>query len=232
MAFRKTVADPNSKQMVVYYHPHKKPASDRQAIWSQSQYYQVASIDPAIRNLGFRIERRHAGGRIEPLVFIKVDLDPKGKPKKKRPIAVAPPLEASAEATIFDRLNLFLDIYRPLLMECHMVLVERQPPIKPEIVRIEEHALTYCSLYLRDAPLLPLIVGVNPKLKGQMLGAPAHSSYQQLKQWSVEMAIALSQARQDQFSQDVLASVTKKDDLADTLCQIEAYFRYIGLATA
>src|SRR5579885_2311350 len=182
MAFRRTVADPTAKQMVIYYYPHTKPVTERQTIWSQCQYYQVASIDPAIRNFGFRIERRYPGGKIQPLVFIKVDLDPKGKPKKKRALAEAPPLQAPDGATMFDRLNLFLDMYRPLLIECHIILIERQPPIKPEVVRMEEHALTYCSLYLRDTPLLPVIAGVNPKLKGQMLGAPAHPSYAQLKQ--------------------------------------------------
>ena len=83
MAFRRAVPDATSKQMVVYYHPHTKPSSARQNIWAQCQYYQVASIDPAIRNFGFRIERRYPKGIVQPLVFIKVDLDPKGKPKKK-----------------------------------------------------------------------------------------------------------------------------------------------------
>ncbi len=71
---------------------------------------------------------------------------------------------------------------------------------------------------------MTLIVEVNPQLKGQQLGGPSGHNKPLLKQWAVNEAIRLFTMRNDEKSLQIINSITKKDDLADTVVQIEALF--------
>lgn len=191
------------------YYPHNKPHTERK--WTQD-YIQVVSIDPGRKNYAFRIERRYFNGWITPIVFDKVDLP-------------ASTIEGETTTTpTYQALTTFLNRFQSFYPDCHYIIIERQLPQNYKTTRLAQHTISYFSLRLEDAPLLPAIVEVSPSLKGKVLGAPRGLPNKELKKWAVDVARALLQTRRDDFSIGVLNGVTKKDDLSDTVCQAEALF--------
>jgi hypothetical protein len=205
---------PDKTPYTVYY-PHRTPTTGRN--WNQG-YYQVVSIDPARKNYALRIERRYTDGWIRPIVFDKVSIEC---------------IVKQDDVTIcntYQVLTDFLDKYQTYYQDCHFVVIERQLPQNYKATRIAQHTISYFSLILRDKPLLPAIVEVDPKLKGKILGAPKNITDKQLKTWAVEKARELLTMRLDEYSLGVLNHFrTKQDDLSDTVCQIEAIFICWGL---
>jgi hypothetical protein len=178
------------------YDPHTRPPTERK--WEQD-YYQVVSIDPASKtNVGFRIERRYKTGRIIMIAFVRFTMPPD-----------------EAQYAVFARkytyLTTMFNKYRNEFFESHFVIVERQLPINYKAVRVSQHILSYFEILLADAPLLPIIMEVDPKLKGQVLGAPPGLKSKDLKK-----------------SLRIIAANKKKDDLADTTTQLEAVMVFLG----
>ena len=200
---------PDKTPYTVYY-THNIPVTERK--WIQP-YYQIISIDPAQKNFAFRIERRYHNGWIVPIVFNKVAVKSS---------------EETAGILInntYKVLTSFLDKYKEYYDDCHFIVIERQLPQNYQAVRISQHAISYFSMKLQDRPLLPSIIEIDAKLKGRMLGGPKGSADGDLKRWAVEKARELLTIRQDHFSLSVLDHFrTKQDDLADTVCQVEALF--------
>lgn len=198
------------KTPYVTFYPHSKPASER--TWDPS-YYQVVSIDPAFENYAIRIERRYTDGRIIPIVFYKAS------------IFSVEEAEQNTIVNTYQKLTKFLNQYKQFYFDCHFIIIEKQMPQNHQMCLVAQHTISYFSLLLEDAPLLPSIILVDPKLKGRMLGAPKGINYTQLKAWSIEKAQELLKMRDDQYSMQIMQSFKKKmDDLADTVCQIEAVF--------
>lgn len=205
---------PDKTPYTVYY-PHDKPNEQRN--WDQG-YYQVVSIDPARKNYAMRIERRYHDGKIIPIVFDKVAIES---------------FEVKEKITIcntYQMLTAFLDKYLQFYYDCHFFIIERQLPKNYKATRIAQHTISYFSVKLQNAHLLPSIIEICPKLKGKVLGAPGGINDKQLKTWAVEKARELLAMRQDKSSVDVMNHFhNKQDDLADTICQIEALFICWGL---
>lgn len=199
--------------------PHSRPISDR--AWGP-EYVQVASIDPARKNYALRVERRHADGSIVMLVFEKADLDP-AYTNAKRP--------GDAEfVPYYQNCTRFLSRHLAALAECHYIIVERQLPENYVSTRIAQHTVSLLSLALEDAPLLPIIYEVDPKLKGKVLGYPPHFNKRKLKLWSICIARQMLTARGDADSLAAMDACGKKqDDLADTVLQVQALFITWGL---
>lgn len=205
---------PDKTPYTVYY-PHRLPASDRN--WNQ-EYYQLASIDPGRKNYALRIERRYHNGWITPVVFDKVAIE---SFQEQDGVIIC---------HTYRVLTDFLAQYDQFFLDCHFIIIERQLPQNYKATRIAQHTISYFNLLLRNRPLLPAIIEVDPKLKGKRLGAPKGLSDKQLKTWAVEKARELLTIRLDQFSLDVLDRFrNKQDDLSDTVCQIEALFNLWGL---
>jgi hypothetical protein len=74
----------------------------------------------------------------------------------------------------------------------------------------------------RYAPSGPLIAEVDPKLKSKILKAPKGVD---LKKWSVEEAVKILKGRDDDNSIKIIEKTKKKDDLADTVCQSQAWWQ-------
>jgi hypothetical protein len=70
-------------------------------------------------------------------------------------------------------------------------------------------------------------VSINPKLKGRMLGAPKSLLGKQLKLWAQETAIKILTDRQELWSLSVISRHKKKDDLCDTIVQLEAFILWM-----
>jgi hypothetical protein len=190
--------------------------------WNQG-WIQVVSIDPARKNYALRIERRYYNtedNKIVPVVFDKVALEESN-------------IEDNVTTCVmYDSLSKFLDKYKAYYNDCHFIIIERQLPQNYKATRIAQHTISYFSIKLSDAPLLPSIVEIDPKIKGKILGAPKNITDKQLKTWAVEFAHKLLNQRNDDFSLGVLQFYSKKqDDLSDTVCQIEALFILWGLSS-
>lgn len=202
------------------YNPHTRDLEERN--WS-TDFIRVCSIDPAVGNFAIRVETRP---KYEKPDFITCQLFTK--------ISFKIDLSSSTKSTgmddfyyIFDALTYFLDKYLDLFKTCHLIVIERQLPENYRAVRLSQHALSYFLIHLRDSPLLPIILELDSKVKGHQLGAGVTG--QALKKWSIVKATELLTQRRDQYSLDILESFkTKKDDLADTVCQIEALFTLWG----
>lgn len=205
---------PDKTPYTVYY-PHTFPLSERK--WTQG-YYQLVSIDPAGKNYALRIERRYHNGWITPIVFDKVAID---SIQKEGDILIN---------YTYETLTAFLNKYEQFYTDCHFIIIERQLPQNYKTTRIAQHTITYFSIKLHNQILLPSIVELDPKLKGDILGAGKHLTKLQLKSWAVGKARELLTIRRDEYSLGVLNHFrSKQDDLSDTVCQAEALFILWGL---
>ena len=122
----------------------------------------------------------------------------------------------------------FLDQYLSIIKESHIMIIERQLPTNYRAVRISQHVISYFLIHFKDLPQLPMIFEIDPKLKGRELGASKHLNARGIKIWSVEFAQSLLTKRKDWDGLQLMNKIKKKDDLADTLCQIEALFSFNG----
>ena len=178
----------------------------------KENYIQVISIDPAIKNFALRVERRYDSGLIKCILFDKLDLsDPNPN-------------------LIYKNLIDKLDCYNKIFLDCHIIIIEKQFPNSiNSIIRITQHTITYFMITLKDSKLNPYIYELSPKLKSKILNAPNKLKYKELKNWSINKAIELLELRKDNFSLNIINKNKKKDDFADTVCQIEALFIYLKL---
>lgn len=206
-------------------------------------FCQIVSIDPSKKNYGFRIERRYFGGAIETLVFRRFSLvyteqtinthstsssassltesSMKGKGEKSGKKGSDPDM-----LYVFDVLTGILDHYQDYYHQTHYIIIERQLPLNYRSFRIFQHTLSYFLIKLKDSPLLPIIIEISPKLKSAQLAPGEEFTKNGLKKWSVRKCIELLEHRHDTLGLQLLRQEKKQDDLADTVCQAEAYFNY------
>lgn len=205
------------KSPFTIYNPHSKNLSERK--WGP--IIKIISIDPGTINYCIRIEERS----IDPNVRFRPTtlLYDKFRLKKKDLV-----LTAENECLYYTYLLNYFDQHLDLFKQCHLLIVERQMPFNYKATRIAQHTLTYFMTKLKDLEQLPLIVEIDSKLKGKELNAPKNLNKNGLKQWAVEEATKLLNIRNDKHGLDLLKKHRKKDDLADTLCQIEAFFSYMN----
>ena len=201
------------------HNPHTRALTERK--WDGPTYV-VASIDPGTVNFALRVESRpqkkEGGGRIVTLLYKLICLT-----------GSETDMDEGSSCTTYRLLLDVLDEHLALFRLCHIILIERQLPINYRAVRMSQHALSYFMISLKDAPLLPLILEVDPKLKGSELQAPPGINDSYLKKWAVEKAQELMQIRGDREGLAILNATKKKDDLADSVCQIEAMFSLFQL---
>ena len=194
------------------YNPHSINLENRN--WTDP--IKVISIDPGIRNLALRVESRgiHGNYPIKTLVFDMLHI----KEEERKLVGNVDQL--------FLYITNFLDQYLKIFKESHIMIIERQLPTNYRAVRISQHIITYFLMNLKDLPQLAMIMEIDPKLKGRELGASKHLNERGIKVWSVEYSQSLLTKRQDWNGLEKLNKSKKKDDLADTICQIEALFSF------
>src|SRR5579863_1451478 len=178
--------------------------------------YIIASVDPGICNFALRVEARDFKVKnIRLIAYYNVDLTCGRGVDKKQSLGVnlAPAL---IQLTTF--LNDLLNIFE----SCHMFIIERQLPRNFLATRICQHVISFLLIKL-DTNKLPSIIEISPRLKCKMLGAPPGTKGKQLKKWSVDTATKLLEIYKDTTSLQLLKQANKRDDLADTFCQIEAF---------
>lgn len=172
----------------------------------------VVSIDPATVNLGFRIEVRKSNGIITMKEYSRTNFKN--------------PNEEEGVSEIYSKLNVFLDQYTNYYKNADLIVIERQMPYNYKAVRISQHIISYFISYYRHVITNknPLIVEIDPQLKSRALQGPKGMNNNDLKKWSVTKATELLEMRNDQPSLTVLKKEKRKaDDLADVVCQVEAF---------
>src|SRR5574338_252301 len=138
------------------YYPHSKGVEERN--WD-NEFRQFISIDPARKNLGFRIERRHNGGEIETLAYNKFSVEEFIVDDEGR----------FTHNMTYSNITSMLDDHKEYFEDTHYIIIERQLPENYKATRIAQHIISYFSITLRNAKLLPMIIEVAPQLKGKML---------------------------------------------------------------
>ena len=205
------------KNQYTTYNPHNIDLNERK--WPE--VVKVISIDPGIRNLALRVESRGINSNCYPiktLVFEKLRITEDDRR-----------LDGNVDQLFFLVTN-FLDKYREIFKECHMLIIERQLPINYKAVRVSQHIISYFLFLFKNVmPTLPLIYEVDPKLKTKQLGASKHLNERGVKQWSVDLGKELCVKRQDYDALKILQkNKAKSDDLCDVIVQAESFFSFQG----
>lgn len=184
--------------------------------------YVCVSIDPAIAAFAIRVERRTATN-VETVVMQKLDFRDHDNTKKNGGSTRVDPRTLAS-------LTAYLDSIHGILKEARFVVIERQMAVNYKASRVFQHLVTYFCLMARTYDHTCIVMDVSSKLKAAVFGAPKRMSYNETKAWGIGVALALLEERQDDFAIDVIRrhkgkSKTKADDLADTVIQVEAWFR-------
>lgn len=218
---RKTPKSQQSdKTPYTLYYPYAQPIGSH---WENR--IRVLCIVPSIQNYCIRVEERPFVEKVDDktiktLLYDKLVL-------KKTDIE----LTENNEFLLYKLLSDYLDLNLELFKTCHIVIIPRQVSEYYKATRIVQHSITYFLLHLQGRPQLPIILEVDHKLKGKELGADTNLNKHGLKKWTQLEAHALLTKRQDTVALEILDKNKKKDDLSDTVCQIEAVFKYMGWPT-
>lgn len=182
------------------------------------------SIDVGIKNLAIRIEIRSRSG-IQPVYFRKIDLTEFGENTNKTNGT------AAVDPNILEQCNKLIFEILPYMADAVLIGIERQMTDNIKAVRMYQHFIsTYCLLIkLGMINNQVILFDIYAKLKYTQLGCPTELNTDAKKKWSIVKAKDLLTKRGDAWSLQVIAenqgkSDSKGDDLADTVCQMEAWF--------
>ena len=211
------------KNAVTHYYPHDIDIEERSNRWT-GDYYQVISIDPGRTWFGLRREARpvHAAPSVK--YFHPYTLDYEQVSFKG--------LDTDSETglcMLYSKVSDYLDKFEQYFDDIHFVIIERQMTINYKMVRLSQHIISYFHLRLKNRPMLPSILEVDSKLKTNELGSPKGLNKLEVKKWAITKAYELLAARSDDLAISILNGAKKKDEYGDTVCQIEACFKYYNL---
>lgn len=202
----KSEKDPNIKYAVVWYTDKQKPINKK-------DYYIIVSMDPAIDNCGFRIEKRWKSGRVDTLEQVNHQYDYSIK---------------NGVSKFYQDIRDFLHSYRKYYKELDFIVIEKQPGINSNSSAVMHHSVSYFMETLKNHPNVPTIYLTNPKNKTKALGAPNNLNKPGIKKWGTAKAIDLCKIRNDHQTLNILTSTKKKDDIADSIIQVEALAKILG----
>lgn len=220
--YRTKVPKSEKPDISLYTIHHCHSTSEPKAWYKKDDYIRVMSIDPGKRNFCFRIELRFCNkDKIITEAYEKIDLLG----------------TQNTEKVTIDYINrnvlMVLDNYINLILNCDLIIIERQLSENYRMVRFSQHIITYLMVKVRDNSLKTVIMEIDSKLKTKMLNAPRKLNKREVKLWSIEKATEILTLRKDENSLNVLQKAkSKKDDLADTVIQIEAVFVMIHESNA
>lgn len=191
-----------SKALIVHHHGY--PSSEE-----KPEFLRFLSIDPGTKNFAMRIETRYWK-----------DVSPKTEMMAKIDFTVVDSEDEPNNSNLYFSLIEFMNSYVDWFPTINVVIIERQMAVNYKMLRMSQHIITYCLMKISHAT----IIEIQPKLKTRMLDAPFKLDKREVKKWSVEKAMELLTIRKDFPTIDLINSTPKrkKDDLADTITQIEA----------
>lgn len=209
LSFLKAMRNTSKSSQCLLVSPHET------IIAHDNAFYRVVSIDPAVVNFGYRMCDRYG---TEEQYHSHVNTLSLKREKFSKDVADG-------------RSSLLSDITEFLRKETSVggidiVLIEKQLPSNPITPMIESCVVSFFLAVHREARVFL----VNSKLKAKLLGGPIGCGKVVLKKWSVDCAIVLIDNGNDTECKRLWNLIKgKKDDVADTITQEEAAFRYFGL---
>ncbi len=211
------------KSVYVAHDPHTVSIENRE--WPDR--IRIISVDPGVTHYAIRVEERSRStvGPIKTLHFDKVGLKKDDQE-----------LSTDLVCPVYSFISNYLDEHLELFKTCHMVIIEKQLPKNYRALRMSQHTLSYFMITLKNIePQLAIIMEIKPQLKGRELGVPPNLNERGLKLWATVKARELLEERNDleglrimDRKDPITNRKEKKDDLSDTVCQIEAMFSYFG----
>ncbi len=217
MFTRQTSKSEKHKKLPYLIHdPHTISLNNRK--WEK--YRRFVSIDPGglrrtSRSFALRIEKRpmDPNGEIISEVFDVVKFT---HPDDEQ-------LEQNSISQIYPRITSYLDRYKEYYLQSHVIIIEQQLHINYQSMRVMQHVISYFTILLANANLMPWIIEIDSKLKTRMLNSPPNLNDNGIKKWSIDMANTILILREDEKSIKIMKENKKKDDLADSILQIEAF---------
>lgn len=156
----------------------------------------LISIDPSIKNLALRVEYRN--NNIQSIIFERTSFNPDN---------------------LYSDVITYFDQYYHILHQASIMVIEKQLPRNYNTVRLSQHIITYFMIRYYDTIS---IYEIEPRVKSKMLGYDS-SVHGNVKKWSISKAIEILSNYNDINGLNILNKEKKKDDLADTVCQIESF---------
>lgn len=230
MFHQKTIpkSQKNSKSPYIIHDPH---ISDHQKKnWSNCKFIRIISIDPGTKHLAIRIEKR---------ILVELETEKFNGhnviTEYMKIFNLSPYTEDEFKVSrLLGAIYIALDSLSSYFNQLHIVIIEKQMVHNPKMLKMATAIHMYFVCKLRDLPLLPLIISLDPKVKTRFLLAPSDikGRYHQTKAWGIQKALKILKVRGDTNAIDMITNckgVNKKDDLADTIIQSEAFCIMMGL---
>jgi hypothetical protein len=189
--------------------------SETEPKWKGHEYL-LAAIDVGYINLALVIERRNV---VKKTIHNEVYI-----------VSRVTHVKAPLMSDIVKGLSEFLRGYLPLLLQCHVVTVEKQMSVNYKANRAGQHIITWLLENLRQSHINPFVVEFEGSLKYTPLGCPRGVSKEHHKKvWGPEKAISLLSMRGDTASLAYIKSLKKQDDLADVVLINESLCLHWGI---
>jgi len=216
-------------------------------IWLRRDHMIFISIDPGRVNLCFRIERRPITGKLESVEVLHHEnvnfkqyervntIDGKKTQKQSHYVSqlyskITAYIHNMREKINKEHSDEFVDIFD----EVNMVLIERQLEDNHKSSTVAQHLISIFQTLLYKSPMRPVICDVDSKMKTNVFVTRGKSlGKTERKHWAIEKALQLSFLRKDwiSFHNIIHAVGDKRDDLADTIVQLEAMCKRLDLPT-
>jgi hypothetical protein len=206
-----------SKSPWLVFNPHTLPAPITSAsIGCETNWIQVAAIDPAVKNCAVRIERRTFD---KDAVLIETIL------QKKMDFLTNLTDEAIGPTNYYINSTIALSRMMEHFAACQYILIESQMPVNTEMTRMSQHIISILMFALRDCGMRPLIIEIDPKVKS--LGA-GRMTKPELKKWAAAKAISILRENGDTATADFIQNSAKRDDHGDVVCYTTAWFKILS----
>jgi len=166
--------------MTVPYVLHKYPFTWEYLL--SERKYNIVSIDPGVKNMGFCVERRRLNSHTHLLYLERVTL------KDVKYVTVK---------AYFDQFN---------YSHVKLVIIEEQMAFNSSVARIAKYILSYFVCKVNA-----IIIEVSPKLKSKILNPKVILKGPALKEWEIQEALSLLIRRGDQRGISEFLSEAPKD---------------------
>lgn len=127
------------------------------------------------------------------------------------------------DPVIFVNMTTILDKYKEYWDKCTSIIIEQQMGFGKKrnlmAIKLGQHCFSY---FLFQYALFKNVSEFGAYYKTKVNGAIKMSDYQR-KKWAVSKAIDILTEREDFISIDIIKKQKKKDDMSDTIVQLQAY---------
>lgn len=207
-SYRRYKKSNNSGNQYVVYNPHIESTVSPRII---NKNIIVTSIDPGVKNCGVYVNcfntetKEHTSILLMRLDFSKTD------------------------NKYVECIKQFDDLEKThqYFSKSHYIVIEAQMTISYINTRMGQNIITYFTTKLKNRGNLPHIIELTSQAKTRLLGCPKGMKKQEYKRWCKQKAISFINERKNTDHESVFSnkikSVTKGDDMGDTVCQMYAW---------